>query len=259
MAESEVVLHRIVGIELAQRRGDLLGCCPGGRPTIGESEIATDAMDVRIDGNQERGGRDRPKPEVYAIGRSDHPSRVEEEPLARASRAGVAHQVAQGPAGGVPSKGIGKTGHALPEIASAFQIKTCKRLSQGSVPSEQVSRVPEHDRQVLGTIDAMNEAPEEPAELVIVGLHDRRGGCGPQGSEPSIDASSRGDGVSKCEAGSDETYDFLVARLPVTVKEVDGISTAGGLRITAREKGIESFADTIHRTDVLAILPCELQ
>jgi hypothetical protein len=127
------------------------------------------------------------------------------------------------------------------------------------VPPEQPSCVPKHDRQVLGTIDAMNEAPEEPAELVMVGLHDGRGGCGAQGSEPSIDASPRGDGVSKCETGSDEAHDLLVARLTVAVKEVDGIATAGGLRITAREKRIESFADTIHRIDVLAILPCELQ
>jgi hypothetical protein len=138
-------------------------------------------------------------------------------------------------------------------------METGKCLPQSLFSSEQLSRVPEHDRKVLCAIDAMNETPEQTAKLGVVGLHDGRCGRGAQGLESPIDASPRGHGVSKGKAGSNEPHDLLIAGRIVTVKEVYGISTAGGLGITAREEGVESFADTIHCIRVLAILPCELQ
>jgi hypothetical protein len=259
VAESKIILDRVVGIELAQCRGDFLGRCPGRGAAIRESEIPTDAVDVRIDGNQERRGRKRPEPEVHAIGPSDHPSRIEEEPLAGASGARITDEVTQGSTRSIPSKGVGKTGHALPEIASAFGMEPGKRFPQCLFSSEQLSRVPEHHRQVLGTVDAMNEALEQAAKLGVVGFHDGRCRRGAQGCERPIDASPRGHGVSKGQAGSNEPYDLLIAGFIVTVKEVYGISAAGGLPIAVRQKRVESFADTIHGIGVLAILPCELQ
>jgi hypothetical protein len=51
-------------------------------------------MDVCIDGDDEVGGCNRPEAEVDAIGRANHPTRVEDEALACASGTRIADQVA---------------------------------------------------------------------------------------------------------------------------------------------------------------------
>jgi hypothetical protein len=51
MAQREIIFDRVVGIELSQRVGDLFGGRPRGGPAIGQSEVATDSVDVRVDGN----------------------------------------------------------------------------------------------------------------------------------------------------------------------------------------------------------------
>lgn len=47
--QSEVVLHRVVGIAGAQRRGDLLGHLPSGRGAPGKPRGSADVDDVRVD------------------------------------------------------------------------------------------------------------------------------------------------------------------------------------------------------------------
>jgi len=94
VAKRKVVLHWVVGVELPQRSGDLLGRCPGCCASIRQSEIAADSMDVCIDGDDEVGGRNRPEAEVDAIRRANHPTRVEDEALACASGTRIADQVA---------------------------------------------------------------------------------------------------------------------------------------------------------------------
>ena len=53
MAEREVVLDGIFRIELTEVCRDLFGGSPARGRSFGEAEVATDAMDVGVDGNDQ--------------------------------------------------------------------------------------------------------------------------------------------------------------------------------------------------------------
>jgi hypothetical protein len=85
MAEREVVLDRVLRVELAQRRRDVAGHRPAGAGIPCEAKTAADADHVRVERDDERGGRDAgPDAEIQLVA-PDHPSEKEVQPLAGAS------------------------------------------------------------------------------------------------------------------------------------------------------------------------------
>lgn len=144
MAKREVVLDRVFRIELPQRSGDLFSRRPRRGPTICQPEVTTDAMNVRVDRNHELRGRDRPEPEVDAVGRTNHPSRVEDESLARASSARIADQVTQAATRRVAAQRIGEASQAFPEIPVTCLMELEERIAEGPVLTKQLSGPPQY-------------------------------------------------------------------------------------------------------------------
>ncbi len=133
MAERKVIFDRIVGVELAQGRGDFFGRRPGGSPPFGQPEVATDSMDMGVDWDHEFGGRNRPEPQVHAVSRANHPSRVQDESLARTPRARIADQMPQTATRRIAAQCVGKLGQPLSKISVASVMEVNESPTQGAV------------------------------------------------------------------------------------------------------------------------------
>ena len=203
-------------------------------------------MDVCVDRDHELGGCDRPEAEVDAIGGANHPSRVENEALARAAGARIADQVTLAAAGRIAAERIRKPGQAFPEVSVACAMKVGEGLADGFVLAKQAAGPTQHRREMLSPINAMDEPPKEEAEFSGVCGYDGGRRFGTQGGEHAIDASSRGHRVSERQAGRDEPHDLLVAGLIVAVDEIDGVSATGRLRVRTSKQCVQAFADTVH-------------
>jgi len=216
-------------------------------------------MDMRVNRDHELGGCDRPKAEVDAIRGANHPPRVENEALARAAGARIADQVTLAAAGRVAAERVRKPSQAFPEVSVARAMKVGEGIAEGSVLARQAAGTPQHRREMLSPINAMDEPPEEEAELSGVRGYDGGRRFRPQGGEHAIDASSGGYRVPKRKAGRDEAHDLLVAGFIVAVDEIDRVSATGRLRVGASEQCVQAFTDTVHFARVLAILPSHPQ
>ncbi len=259
VAKREVVLDWIVRIELPQRIRDLFGRCPACSAAIRQSEVAADAMDVCVDGHYELGGCNRPESEVDAVGGADHPTRVENQTLARASGARIADQVTQAATGPITTKRIGEPGQTFPELSVASPMKMEERLAEGSVFTEQVACPRQDGREMLAPIDAVDETPKAATELCVARIYDGCRRFRTQRDEHAVDASPGGHGVSECQARRDEPHDLLVAMFIVAVDEIDRVSASSRLRVATSEQYVQAFTDTVHFPGVLAILPSQLQ
>jgi len=224
VAECEVVFDRILRIELSQRGRDLLGGRPTRSAAIGQTEVPADAVDVRVDGNQECRGGDGPEAKVDSIGAANHPAGIEHEALASAAGSGVANQMTQAAASRVAAKCIGKTCEAFAKISVARPMEPGKRVAEASLVAQQRPCTRQHRCEVLPPINAVGEPPKPMAKLHLIGAGDDSRRVWPESREQSIDASPCGYGVSKCQTCRDQADDFLVTRLMITVHEVDWVS-----------------------------------
>ena len=255
VAERKIVLHRIVGIELAQRGGDLLGRGPRRRAAIGEPEVTADPMNVGVDRYHELGGRDRPEAQIDAVSRANHPSRVENETFARTSGPRIADQVSQAPADGIAPKVIGKTSQSFAEVSIAGTMVVDERISERPVPTAHRTGSPQDGRDVLSPIDPVHEPLKPGTKLRVTFVHDGCRRFRAEGKQNAIDAAPSGDSIPKRKARRDESHDLLVTRFFVAVDAIDRISASGRLRVAISEQRVQAFADTVHFAGVLAILP----
>ena len=216
-------------------------------------------MDVRVDGDHELGGRNGPEAEVDAIGGANHPSRVEDEALARAAGARIADQVTRAATGHITAKGIGKTGQAFPKVSFAFPMEVSEGFAEGFMLAKQFPRPPQHRREMLPPVDPVDKSPKAAAELRVARAGNRRCRLGAQDREHTVDASSGGHRISKREARCDQPHDLLIARRIVAVDDIDRVSASSRLSVATGEQGVQVFADTVHFPAVLAILPSQLQ
>lgn len=259
MAERKVVFHWILGIEPPKRGCDLFGCGPGRGAAVRQPEIAADAKDVGVDGDHELRRRDRPQAKVDPVRRADHPSRVEEESLARASGARVTDQVTQVATVRIPAQGVGETGQGFPEVPVAALMEVGKGVAEGVVLAKQLPGPPEHRCKMLSPVDAVDKPSQAPIELCVARACNRCRGLGAQHGEHPTDASAGCHRISEREARRDEPHNLLVARLAIAVDEIDRVSASRRLGIATCEQGVQVFADTVHFAGVLAILRSQLQ
>jgi len=259
MAEREVIFDGIFRIELSKYGRDFFGRRPTRSSPIRQTEVAADAVDVRVDGNQQHRRGDGPQAEVNTIGGANHPAGIEHEALASAARSRVADQMTQAPASGVAAKRIGEAGEALTKISVAHPMKPGERVAKASVAARQSTSSRQHGREVLTTINAVGEPPKPVPQLRLTGVSDDSCGFRPKSREHSVDASPGRHGVSKGEARRDEADDLLVPRLMIAVDEIDRVSPACRQCVAAGEQSVEAFLDAVHFAAVLAILPSQLQ
>src|SRR5262245_23771423 len=82
VAEREVELHRVGGVDLSEPRRDLLGHLPVARAAARETDRPTDVLDMRVDRHEEPRRRDGgPEAEVGRFA-ADHPAQEKLQPLA---------------------------------------------------------------------------------------------------------------------------------------------------------------------------------
>ena len=112
---------------------------------------------------------------------------------------------------------------------------------------------------MLTPIDAVDKTAKTAPELILAGVHNSCSRLRAQECEHAIDASPRGHRISEREARCNEPYDLLVARIIVTMDEIDRVSASSRLGVATSEQGVQVFADTVHFFEVLAILPSQLQ
>lgn len=259
MAEREIIFDRVVGVEAPQRPGDLFGSRPARGAACGQTEVEPNPMNVRVDGNDELRGRNLPQTEIHPVGGPNHPARVEEKAFARAPRARVTDQVAHVSTIRVTTERIGETGQRVPKIAVALSMELRETTTQGSVCAEQAARPCEHLGQVRLAVDAVDEPPQQRAQLPACRAFDRPRRLGTQRVERAFDAPPRGNRVPKGETRGDQAGDFLVARVGVLVNDPDRISFAGRCGVAGSQQRIEPFASSVHFDRVLAILPSQPQ
>ena len=216
-------------------------------------------MDVRVDGDHELGRRNRPEAEVDAIGRANHPARVQDEALTRASGPRVADQVTQAPIARVAAKRVSETGQAFSKISVACPMEVGEGVSEGLVFAKQLAGSPEDRRQMLSPVDAVDEPLKPAPELQGASTQNSCRGLRAQQREHSVDASPGGHHISEREARRNEPNDLLVARIIVAMDEIDRVPASSRLGVATSEQGVQVFADTVHFLGVLAILPSQLQ
>ncbi len=96
VAEREVELHRVVGVDPAERGRDLLRGPPGEIVPLRQPEVPRDPPDVGVErDHQGRAGHPGPDPEVDAVGAAHHPAQEQVEPLRRAGPERRREQVVQ--------------------------------------------------------------------------------------------------------------------------------------------------------------------
>jgi len=127
VAQREVVLHRIVGIQLAQRRGDLSGHRPAGADVARQAQAAPDADHVRVERHDQLGGRHaRPDAEVERVA-PHHPAQEQVEPLAAG-------------AGGRTRKKVADTQPSLPACPERARGRASRRAALFAVRSLEIQR-----------------------------------------------------------------------------------------------------------------------
>lgn len=234
MAEREVVFHGIHRIEPSKRNGNLLGRGPTGRPPARQTKIASNPMNVGVDGNHELRWRDGPQAEIDAVRGSDHPPRVKDQPLAGAAGARIADQVTGTAVACVSAKCVGETSEALAKI-SRLSVKRDERSTERPMLTEQSARAGQHAGQVCPAVDAVSEPSKPTTKLFgLCPAHQLRR-IRAQRIDDATNASPSSDDVSEGEARRDESYDFLVLGPLVLVYEADGIVFAHLLPIAVSE------------------------
>lgn len=122
-------------------------------------------------------------------------------------------------------KRIGETGQALTKIAVTFGVKPRKCPPHGLMLSQEQGRLPKQGRQMLATIDAVDEAAKPVLQLGPTRFEDRLGRMRSQYRKRSIDALTRRDCVSECETRGYQPDHFSIPWIAVSMKEIYGITT----------------------------------
>ena len=234
VTEREVVFDRVLGIELSEPARDLLCGDPACGAAARQTEVPADAMDVGVDGNDELGGRHRPEPEIHAIGGSDHPTGVEDQPLAGASGPRVADEVSRASVSCISTNDVCKTGEALAKVA-LLSMKRGESLPEGPVVPEKGAGSAKHACDVLPPIDPVYEAGEPSLERLLIGFRDEGGRLRTESLEDELDASASGNHIAKRESRRHEPNDLLILLARITMHEADGIAAASGHRIEVGE------------------------
>ena len=179
-------------------------------------------MDVRVHGHHELGRRDRPEAEIDAVGRSNHPTSVENQALARTSGSRITDQVTRAPIRRIATNRVGETGEALPEVVRLSMIGR-ERVSKRFMLAKKPPGARQHVREVLVTIDAVLEPAKTPSELGFVVVANPIGRGGTQGIERPCDTCASGDDVSERKSRCNQPGDLLILRPAVRVHEPHGI------------------------------------
>lgn len=198
MAEGEVVFHRIIRVEAAERGGDLLGGAPRCVLPAREAEVPRDAVHVRVERDDERRGRDVPEAEIHAVASTRHPAQVQKQALAGAPLLGRRHEVTK-PARGVPSAEFcGELGEGRPE-PSVTSMERLERPAEAPRASPHVARASEQASDVLAGVDSMTETAEGASERGLFGLVDGAGRAGTERGQDLLDARPNGDHLAESE------------------------------------------------------------
>lgn len=216
-------------------------------------------MDVGVDWDDEICRRDRPQPQIHAVGRPNHPPRIEDESLTGAAGAGIAHQMPRASIGGVAAQTIGQTRQAFTKIATRLVMVERERVAERTVLLQERSGLRQQLREVVRAVDAVNETSKPPLELKRATRRNERGGLRPQHLQGALDALSRGNRVPERETCSDQPNDLAIGLEGIAMHVVDRIARTHRDRVAVGQESFETVMDRGHVSRVLAILPSQPQ
>jgi hypothetical protein len=234
MTERKVVFDRILGVEHSKLRGDLLRRGPTRRAAARQAEVPTDAVNVRVDRDDEVRWRDWPKSEVHAIRPPNHPTRVQDQPFAGASPSRIADEVSGVAISRVSANRVREKRKTLPKVAVP-SMKRCERRSKRTVVAKKRPSPEKHTREMWPAIDPVDEAVQPTAKRPFIGFANESGRLGAELLENELDAATRCNGVTKRKARRHEPDDLLIPWARIAMHEADWISTAGHRRIEVGE------------------------
>jgi hypothetical protein len=169
VAEREVVANRIFGIEARERVRDLergtKRCVRASR----EAEVPGDAMDVRVDRDDEQTRRDlAPETEIDAVVAADHPAQIEKEPLRRGALPHVRDEVAEAPRGCWSTEIVAEHRQRMDETVRRVIVDVPREgATERAVLLAEQGRAREHPRDVRPSVDAVHEARELSRQLAL--------------------------------------------------------------------------------------------
>src|SRR3990172_4741218 len=111
VAEGEVVFDGIPRIEAPQSHGQLLSHPPVPGLSTDQADGLPHILHMRIDGHQKLGRRDLDPVAEIKVAPADHPTKKEEEALARAASRGAREEVEEPPGGPASKHGAKVLGH----------------------------------------------------------------------------------------------------------------------------------------------------
>lgn len=246
VAEGEIVFHRVRRVEPAHRGRDFLGGFPRDVRPIGEAEVSTELVDMRVDGHEEPFGRHLPEAQIHAVGGARHPAEKEHQALDRASLSGIGEDMRGSPAfsrrleGSLAPDPRDPCGERRAKVGGARKLGG-EGGAEGSGGPLDVSSADHEARKVAIAVDAVPEAFK--ARHYIGGIVGREGDAWAEAREGVFDFRAQGFYVSERERGGDERDDLLVFEGLIAMDEFDGIGRAPRLDIALRPDVFEGLPD----------------
>src|SRR5713226_58099 len=237
VAEREIVLHRVVGIQPAQTRRDLLGHLPVPGAAAREPHRARHVLDMRVHGDQERRRRDVPPEREVGRLASHHPAKVEMQALARpAGRrprepvpVAIREPVAREHRSKILSKkGVDEALERRTHVAVLRREAFGEEGAQRAVADQQPLRRQTEGDQIARPVEAVMEALEEPRVLCRVESQDEAVGRFAHSGQRPVHPGTEELDPAIGHAGRQEPDHFDIGGPAVAEKGTDGVLLGAG-------------------------------
>ena len=227
VAQGKVILRRILRIQPSQNVRDLFGGFPVGSGTVGPSEVPRKSVDVGVDGDEQDRRGEVPKAQIDAVGRPDHPAKVQEQPLGCAAPGGIRQQVERRAVHRRQSSSASdlarKPGQRRLEVAL---VEPLEGRTEATLGAGDLTSAPQKARDVLAPVHAMSKS----TQAALEGSARGEGVLHPL--EHLLDLARQHTHVAERHRCCEQADDLLYERLTVAMHDADGVGSATGFDVT---------------------------
>jgi hypothetical protein len=219
-----------------------------------EAQVSGKPMNVHVDGHEQASGRDAPHAEIDPIGGTDHPPKKKKQTLATARAARIRQQVRRPAALAVSAEAAGASNGVTP--GGERRAKTLVRRTYG-----RRSRELEFEQSAQRPVRALHRAGARQKARDVFSSKDpgapsakrrlqRRGIVGGLGRTRTHAVEEIGKlgaddfRVAEGDACRDQSHDFTVRAVNVTMYGAHGVRVPARGEVAARAHGVERF---LHR------------
>src|SRR5262245_19472186 len=248
VAEREVELHRVGGVDLSEPRRDLLGHLPVARAAARETDRPTDVLDMRVDRHEEPRRRDGgPEAEVGRFA-ADHPAQEKLQPLAGPAGRGKRKEMTIAPRDSAAREHLAQVGlqerprellERRPDRADRGGVGGQEALLERAVAQEEIAAGDAERDQIPRPVEAIPEAPERRRVAARVeSPHELRGRRAHR-REHAFELSAEEVDAPVGKARREQTDDLAVAWIGIAAREPDGIELDAGAIVELAVEALE--------------------